>query len=228
MKTIVFTVALLIQCLSPFCWAQAAPKLPQKAQFIQVTKPVQWNDGMACEVGEIEVVIDYTRTAYVIWNENGKRYEVNRTHAKKVTSDEAAIALLIKRQQLYAAKNQLMAALAQAMQNQNQIRNAQQQLALLKQLQDLVNGGGAANIPLPGAPALQAGNHWIRKVIERGETIQLEDGSIWQISPLSKIDAILWLVTEKIVIVESGNPLYPYKLVNSDGGTSAEAKKISR
>jgi len=73
-----------------------------------------------------------------------------------------------------------------------------------------------------------AKGHWIKKIIARGSMVQLEDGSIWQISPLSKVDAILWLVTEKIVVIRSENPLYPYKLINADGQSSAEAKLVSQ
>lgn len=36
------------------------------------------------------------------------------------------------------------------------------------------------------------------------------------------------LPTERITIVNSGNALYPYKLINTDGKSVAEAKLISR
>lgn len=226
MRTLAIAITLLIHSFASPALTQDAAKQPQKFQFIRITKPVQWDDGMACTVGEIEVVLEFKANSYVIWNDNGKRYEINRTHAEKITSDVAAAALLVKRQELYAAQRQLTDALAQAMQNRNQIRDAQDQLALLKQLQDLVNGGGVGNLPM--IPAGQVGNHWIKKVIERGQTIQLEDGSIWQINPISKVDVILWLPTERISIAESGNAIYPYKLINSDGGSVAEAKLVSR
>lgn len=228
MRTITFIIALILQIGCPLCWGQETAKKSPKYQFIKITKPVQWNDGMACSVGEIEVVLKYTPKSYVIWNENGKRYEVLRTQAKKITSDEAAAALLVKRQELYAAQNQLTEALTKAMQNQNQVRNAREQLALLKQLQDLVNGGGGGNVRLPVAPAGQGTQHWIKKIVERGQTIQLENGTIWKINPLNKVDAILWLPTERITVIQSDNALYPYKLINSDGGSVAEAKLIAR
>jgi hypothetical protein len=84
----------------------------------------------------------------------------------------------------------------------------------------------------PGAPAgpyagLNA-RHWIKAVVERGQTIQLEDGSLWQLNPFNKVDAILWLITERITVIESENALYPYKLINSDSKSAAEAKLISK
>ena len=94
----------------------------------------------------------------------------------------------------------------------------------MKLAQGQAQGGGKA----PGAYRGGANGHWIKKVIERGSMVQLEDGSIWQISPLSKVDSILWLVTEQIVVTRSDNPLYPYKLINTDGKSSAEAKLIGQ
>lgn len=93
----------------------------------------------------------------------------------------------------------------------------------------LAQGQGQAGAAKPpGVYRGGAKGHWIKKVIERGSMVQLEDGSIWQISPLSKVDAILWLVTEQIVVTSSENPLYPYKLINTDGQSSAEVKLISQ
>ncbi len=70
--------------------------------------------------------------------------------------------------------------------------------------------------------------HWIKAVVERGQTIQLDDGSLWQINPFNKIDAILWMGVERVTVIESNNPLYPYKLVNTDSKSAAEAKLISK
>jgi len=242
MRTTVMTIWMVMLCMTAVCTAQQAPKLPKDIQFIQITQAASWNDGMASEVGEVEIIVDYTPTAYVIWNENGKRYEVNRTQAKKITSDEAAVRLLVKRQQLYASQNKMATALTTFMQNQknqqnqnanqkpNDLQEMQDALTLLKQIQDFANGGVGGNIPMPGQPAgiVARANHWIKSVVERGQTIQLEDGSLWQLNPLNKVDAILWLAMERITIVDSGNALYPHKLINTDGRSTAEAKLISR
>ena len=68
--------------------------------------------------------------------------------------------------------------------------------------------------------------HWVLENIDSSKFIKLEDGSLWEISSLDKIEAMLWLVTEEITVVESNNPLYSYKLINTDTGESAEAKLI--
>jgi len=68
--------------------------------------------------------------------------------------------------------------------------------------------------------------HWIKDVIDRGAIIRLEDGSLWEISALDKIDTMLWLPIDDITIVENKSPLYPYKLINSR--EAAEAKLISQ
>ncbi|MBO8131939.1 MAG: hypothetical protein H0Z29_10590 [Candidatus Marinimicrobia bacterium] len=72
------------------------------------------------------------------------------------------------------------------------------------------------------------GSHWVSKKIDGGRFIKLEDGSLWEISPIDRINTRLWLVTEEITVIESGNPLYPYMLINSDSEDTAEAKLISR
>jgi len=69
--------------------------------------------------------------------------------------------------------------------------------------------------------------HWVSENIDGGRIIKLEDGSLWEISPIDRIDTMLWLPTEDITVVESDNPLYPYKLINTDAGDAVEAKLIS-
>lgn len=55
--------------------------------------------------------------------------------------------------------------------------------------------------------------HWIRDIVERGRLIKLEDGSLLQINPLDRIDAILWLRFEDIVVVDDGSGTYRYRLI---------------
>jgi len=70
--------------------------------------------------------------------------------------------------------------------------------------------------------------HWISKKIDGGEFIKLEDGSLWKISLIDKINTMLWLPIEDVVVTESENPLYPYKLINTDSGNTADAELISK
>ncbi len=86
---------------------------------------------------------------------------------------------------------------------------------------------------LPSAPppitVVTGGGHWISKVMDGGRYVKLEDGSLWEVSALDRIDSMLWLMTESIVIVENSSSVtYPYKLVNKDTGDVVEAKPISK
>lgn len=70
--------------------------------------------------------------------------------------------------------------------------------------------------------------HWIQENIDSGSMMVLEDGSIWGIDPLDKIDAMLWLPISNITIVTSdnGSPGYEYLLINTDDGEKAHAKYL--
>lgn len=70
--------------------------------------------------------------------------------------------------------------------------------------------------------------HWVRSVTERGRYVKLEDGSLWEVNPIDRIDSLLWLITEEIVVVASDNPLYPYRLINKDADDAVEAKLLSK
>ena len=70
--------------------------------------------------------------------------------------------------------------------------------------------------------------HWIQENINSGSMIVLEDGSIWQIDPLDKIEAMLWLPISNITIIISNNGSlgYGYLLINTDDGEMAHAKYL--
>jgi hypothetical protein len=70
--------------------------------------------------------------------------------------------------------------------------------------------------------------HWVQENISSGDFILLEDGSLWKIDPLEKINASLWLPISNIIVIESsaGSPGYDYLLINSDDGEKAHAKYI--
>lgn len=233
MKTNAIIILIVMLCMTLSVTAQQSPKLPVTTQFIEMIEQVTYEDGAVSPVGMVEAAIDSTPTAFVIWGENGKRYQVKKSQAKEITPEEAAVALFFERQVLINNQekiNEVLADVINFKQNQNadmtELQQMQAALALVQQIQGLANGGGGAVMPMPGQVA--GGNHWIKAVVERGQTIQLEDGSVWQINPLNKADAILWLATERITIVDSGNALYPHKLINTDGKSTAEAKLISQ
>jgi len=68
--------------------------------------------------------------------------------------------------------------------------------------------------------------HWVKEKIDSGAFIKLEDGSLWQISAIDKINTMLWLPTDNVVVIESKNPQYPYKLVGERD--AAEARLVSQ
>ncbi|MEN3039529.1 MAG: hypothetical protein ABDI07_10365 [Candidatus Kryptonium sp.] len=70
--------------------------------------------------------------------------------------------------------------------------------------------------------------HWIQKVIDYGKIIVLEDGSLWEVSALDQFISFLWLPMSNIYVIESDNPLYPYKLINIDDDESVQAKYIGQ
>lgn len=70
--------------------------------------------------------------------------------------------------------------------------------------------------------------HWVQENVDSGTMMILEDGSIWQIDPIDKIDAMLWLPISNITIVisDKGSPGYDYLLINTDDGEKAHAKYL--
>lgn len=70
--------------------------------------------------------------------------------------------------------------------------------------------------------------HWIGEVMDSGRLVKLEDDSLWEVAPLDRIDTALWLPTTEITVLDGGDPLYPYKLVNTDDGEVANAKLVSQ
>ena len=158
----------------------------KKPQFIQVTREASWSDGMRCPIGEVELVTGYNKDTYTIFN--GRSYLIYRTHAKKITSDDAALALLRQRQQLY---RQLASLTPQQKKSQNTQPTAQQQLAMLAQLQKISNEIGVTQQELAKIQQLtnpsNPGNNTVETQISgafkgwNGSTIfKLTNGQIWQ------------------------------------------------
>ena len=63
--------------------------------------------------------------------------------------------------------------------------------------------------------------------MDDGGIIKLEDGSIWQVSPLDMIDSALGLPVSEITVIEGHDPSYPYKLVNKDDKEVVNAKLLN-
>lgn len=69
--------------------------------------------------------------------------------------------------------------------------------------------------------------HWIQNVSGGGKIIILEDGSLWEVSPIDIIYSTIWLPVSNIVVVEDSGS-YPYKLINIDEGETVNAKYLGR
>ena len=74
------------------------------------------------------------------------------------------------------------------------------------------------------------GGHWVKKNVDSGTYIVLEDGSLWKIDPFDKIDAMLWLPISSITVTKSsgGSPSYDYLLINTGDGEKAHAKYMGK
>lgn len=70
------------------------------------------------------------------------------------------------------------------------------------------------------------GGHWISKVIDGGRFVLLEDGSLWEISSIDRINTAIWLPITDIMVLENQAGVFPYTLVNTDDRETAEAKYI--
>lgn len=83
--------------------------------------------------------------------------------------------------------------------------------------------GGQTNKVYPGL----GNSHWIDKVIDDGKMILLEDGSLWEVSPIDVVTSMIWLPVSDVTVIESDG-IFPYKIINTDDGESVEAKYIGQ
>ena len=70
--------------------------------------------------------------------------------------------------------------------------------------------------------------HWVKTRTEGGALIQLEDGSLWQIAPLDKIYTALWLPIQNVVVAQSDNPQFPFKLVSERDTVEAKLLLVAK
>jgi hypothetical protein len=89
-----------------------------------------------------------------------------------------------------------------------------------------VTGSGTASATYTGS----SGGHWIRSTADGGAIIILEDGSMWGISSMDRIDTMLWLPVSNIIILKSSPSVgdYKYSLINTDDKEKALAKYLGK
>jgi hypothetical protein len=61
--------------------------------------------------------------------------------------------------------------------------------------------------------------HWIRSKSSDGAIISLEDGSVWEVDAVDRIDSGLWLETEDGVIWGS-------EMINLENGESVHVRRL--
>ena len=85
----------------------------------------------------------------------------------------------------------------------------------------------------PSTPANylgSSGGHWIKSKVDDGAMIILEDGSMWQIDSVDRVDTALWLPITNVTVLKASSPIgeYKYMLINIDDGEKALAKFLGK
>ena len=100
----------------------------------------------------------------------------------------------------------------------------------------VIQAAQRSNAPSAGGPTAGTtpyavgGGHWIKSKADNGAIIILEDGSMWEISSLDRIETAIWLPISNITVLRASSPVgdYKYTLVNTDDGEKAQAKYLGR
>jgi hypothetical protein len=84
--------------------------------------------------------------------------------------------------------------------------------------------------PVSGGYAGSSGGHWVKSKVDNGAMVILEDGSIWEINSLDRINTALWLPITNVTVLKAGAPVgdYKYTLINTDDGEKALAKYLGK
>lgn len=61
--------------------------------------------------------------------------------------------------------------------------------------------------------------------LRSGRYIRLSDGTLWEVSPNDTTISQGWITPVEIIVTQSTNSAYPYKLTNSLSGSSVSARK---
>lgn len=117
-------------------------------------------------------------------------------------------------------KTLIALALDVATKNPNSEHALQVTLGLITLLSEPTAGSKSSDVA-PRTPSRSdcEDGHWIASVSSGGEIVKLEDGSIWEISAIDRIDTALWLTTEEITACGG-------RLINTDTSDAVDAKRI--
>ncbi|MCE5237806.1 hypothetical protein LLH23_04880 [bacterium] len=87
----------------------------------------------------------------------------------------------------------------------------------------------------PGASQYLGGSsgHWMRPKLEGGQSVALDDGSLWEVGVRDRLNTMLWLLNEDIMVTENGGE-YPlplqagqYGLERCSGGGADRLRPVS-
>jgi hypothetical protein len=103
-------------------------------------------------------------------------------------------------------------------------------LNIFKVVQKSDAGVRASAGSVGGAYVGSSGGHWIQSTSNSGSIIVLEDGSMWEINAIDRIDTALWLPITDITVLKANSPVgeYKYVLVNKDDGEKLWPSTLAR
>jgi len=69
-----------------------------------------------------------------------------------------------------------------------------------------------------------APGHWVKKVIDKGDMVLLDDRSLWEVTAVDRINAMLWLPITSITVAGAPVPLgyFKYVLISTDDDETAQ------
>jgi len=82
----------------------------------------------------------------------------------------------------------------------------------------IIVGAFLLTVSSPALASCEDG-HWVKSVSSDGAVVILEDGSVWEIDEIDRIDTRLWLPTTNITACDD-------KLINTDDKEVVDAKRL--
>ena len=69
-----------------------------------------------------------------------------------------------------------------------------------------------------GASGCESG-HWIESIMDDGNLIKLEDGTLWEVDAVDTVDSAIWLPVSDVVVCDG-------KIINTDDNETVHARQI--
>lgn len=68
----------------------------------------------------------------------------------------------------------------------------------------------------------------LERILESGKYLQFDDKSLWEVNIIEDDDSQMWESGSEVILLESENEEYPYKILNAEMDKSVEAKLLSQ